>query len=66
MSAAFCDDCPPLGCPTDKTRCLECPRRTPPELDAMADKVLAYRPKPKSEAAKSRKRKAAKVARKSK
>ncbi len=40
--------------------------RTPPELDAMADKVLAYRPKPKSEAAKSRKRKAAKVARKSK
>jgi hypothetical protein len=32
----------------------------------MADKVLAYRPKPKSEAAKSRKRNAAKVARKSK
>ena len=64
MSAALCDDCPPLGYPTDKTRCLECPRRTPPKLDAMADKVLAYRPKPKSEAAKSRKRKAAKVARK--
>ena len=36
------------------------------EIDAMADKVLAYRPKPKSEAAQSRKRKAAKVARKSK
>ena len=66
MSAALCDDCPPLGYPTDKTRCLECPRRVPPEFDAMADKVLAYRPKPKSEAAKSRKRKAAKVARKSK
>lgn len=29
----FCDDCPPIGYPTDKTRCLECPRRTPPELD---------------------------------
>ena len=66
MSAALCDDCPPLGYPTDKTRCLECPRRTPPELDAMADKVLAYRPKPKSDAAKSRKRRAVKAARKSK
>ena len=29
--AELCDDCPPLGYPTDKTRCLECPRRTPPE-----------------------------------
>jgi len=33
------------------------------ELDAIADKVLAYRPKPKSEPAKRRKRKAAKIAR---
>ena len=29
-------------------------------LDAMADKVLSYRPKPKSEPAKARKRKARK------
>lgn len=66
MSAELCDDCPPLGYPTDKTRCLPCPRRTPKVLDAIADKVLAYHPKPKSEAAKSRKRKASKIARKSK
>lgn len=50
MSTELCDDCPPIGYPTDNTRCLECPRRTPPELDTMADKVLAYRPKPKSDA----------------
>ena len=25
--AALCSDCPPLGYPTDKTRCLPCPRR---------------------------------------
>ena len=30
----------------------------PKELDAIVDKVLAYRPKPKSEAGKKRKRKA--------
>lgn len=24
----LCEDCPPAGYPTDKTRCLECPRRT--------------------------------------
>lgn len=23
----LCDDCPPVGYPTDKTRCLPCPRR---------------------------------------
>ena len=23
----FCDDCPPVGYPTDKTRCAPCPRR---------------------------------------
>ena len=66
MSTELCDDCPPIGYPTNKARCLECPRRTPPELDTMADKVLAYRPKPKSDAAKSRKRRAVKAARKSK
>ena len=26
-SGAPCDDCPPVGYPTDKTRCLPCPRR---------------------------------------
>lgn len=24
----MCNDCPPVGYPTDKTRCLECPRRS--------------------------------------
>ena len=66
MSAALCDDCPPLGYPTDKTRCLECPRRTPPELDSMADKVLAFRPKPKSGPAKARKLRKAKLIREKK
>lgn len=23
----FCDDCPPIGYPTDETRCAPCPRR---------------------------------------
>ena len=32
----------------------------PKELDAIADKVLAYRPKPKTAPAKKRKREAAK------
>lgn len=26
-----CSDCPPPGYPTDKTRCLECPRRSTKE-----------------------------------
>jgi hypothetical protein len=34
--------------------------RAPRELEAIADVVLAYRPKPKSKAAKKRKRKEAK------
>lgn len=37
--------------------------RAPKILNDIVDKVLAYRPKPKSKAAKSRKRKAAKIAR---
>ena len=36
----------------------------PKALDAVADVVLAYRPKPKSRAGKARKRRAAKIARK--
>lgn len=34
----------------------------PKELDAIADVILAYRPKPKSKPAKKRKRRAAKTA----
>lgn len=26
-AAAKCEDCPPIGYPTNKTRCSECPRR---------------------------------------
>ena len=36
--------------------------KIPPELDKMIDAVLAYRPKPKSKAAKKRARKAKKKA----
>ena len=25
--AMLCSDCPPVGYPTDKTRCSDCPRR---------------------------------------
>jgi len=35
--------------------------KTPKELDAIADVVLAYRPKPKSKPGKKRKRRAAKL-----
>ena len=28
--AEFCEDCPPDGYPTDKTRCKHCPRRSAP------------------------------------
>jgi hypothetical protein len=24
---SLCEDCPPIGYPTDKTRCAACPRR---------------------------------------
>ena len=37
-------------------------KNVPEVLDQMTDAVLAYRPKPKSKAAKKRKRKAAKKA----
>ncbi len=36
--------------------------KTPKPLNTIVDKVLAYKPKPKSKAAKKRKRKAAKHA----
>jgi len=38
--------------------------KPPKELDAIADKVLAYRPKPKSEPAKKRVKRAKKAKRK--
>jgi hypothetical protein len=37
--------------------------KPPKELDAIADKVMAYRPKPKSKPAERRKQKAAKIKR---
>lgn len=37
--------------------------KPPKELDAIADMVLSYKPKPKSEAGKARKRKARKARR---
>ena len=27
VDAILCSDCPPVGYPTDRTRCEECPRR---------------------------------------
>lgn len=42
LAGKLCSDCPPVGYPTDKTRCLPCPRRTPKALDDVADIVLAY------------------------
>ena len=36
--------------------------KTPKVLDAIADAVLAYKPKPKSKPAKRRRRRAAKIA----
>jgi hypothetical protein len=36
--------------------------RVPKALDAIVDKVLAYKPKPKTKSAKKRKKKAAKIA----
>jgi hypothetical protein len=40
-------------------------QKPPPELDAMARKVLSYHPKPKSKPAKARKRRAIKIAKES-
>ena len=64
LAGKLCSDCPPVGYPTDKTRCLPCLRRTPKALDDVADVVLAYKPKPKTKAAKRRKRRAQNAKRK--
>ncbi|WP_428491656.1 hypothetical protein [Rhodopila sp.] len=37
----LCDDCPPIGYPTDKTRCLPCPRRN--AIAASGDWVMVPR-----------------------
>lgn len=29
----ICEDCPPVGYPGDHTRCLPCPRRSPPAAE---------------------------------
>lgn len=63
MSGDLCADCPlPWHRGAGVTRCESCPYHIPPELDAMAGKVLSYKPKPKSKPAKARKRRAAKIA----
>lgn len=43
MSApeTLCEDCPPVGYPTDKTRCLPCPRRMTDPLTARLSELLA-------------------------
>jgi hypothetical protein len=42
------------------------PLKSQKALDAIVDKVLAYKPKPKSKSAKKRKRRAAKIAKETK
>lgn len=39
----LCGDCPPVGYPTDKTRCLPCPRRSPASDPRVAEAVEALR-----------------------
>lgn len=43
VAAGLCEDCPPVGYPTDKTRCLPCPRRAPPpeatELTGLCERL---------------------------
>lgn len=34
----LCSDCPPIGYPTDKTRCLPCPRREEEKQDIDASR----------------------------
>lgn len=35
--ASLCEDCPPVGYPTEKTRCDPCPRRTPANHEGQCD-----------------------------
>jgi hypothetical protein len=41
---------------------MNAPQKLPKELDAIADRVLAYRPKPRTKLARARKRRAKKIA----
>ncbi len=41
LASARCQDCPPVGYPTDETRCTPCDRRSPP-LPKEADKDDEY------------------------
>jgi hypothetical protein len=36
---SMCSDCPPVGYPTDKTRCSDCPRRALPQECSGADQT---------------------------
>lgn len=39
-AAVLCSDCPPVGYPTDRTRCDTCPRRIP-SLDEQVEQLKA-------------------------
>lgn len=39
----LCDDCPPVSYPTDKTRCLPCPRREHALRQHMIDEGVSER-----------------------
>ncbi len=39
--ADLCSDCPPVGYPTNATRCDSCPRFGPPKRDPELDAVLS-------------------------
>ncbi len=36
---ALCEGCPPVGYPTDKTRCLLCPRRAAADVEGLAEEL---------------------------
>lgn len=39
-AGVLCEGCPPIGYPTDKTRCEPCPRRASPVLLAKQEKAV--------------------------
>lgn len=41
MVQVMCSDCPHVGYPTDKTRCVECPRREDNECPMCLDDLDA-------------------------
>lgn len=56
-------NCPMCGELWNGEKCKECGWKEPPHgLSAIVDTVLAYKPKPKSNPAKRRKRRAAEIA----